>query len=159
MDIRIWPKEASAIFLLAALTVMGSPAQTFSVLVDFDGTNGGEPQYVTLIQGRDGSFYGTAFLGGYHECSIPEIGRSTCGLVFKMTPTGGANNNAQVRLHRWWISGCRAGGSRRWVLLRDNRGWRDVGQAKQPGHNLQNEPARRGDDAPDFRRDGRELPY
>ncbi len=46
------------------LLVGGSPAQTVSVVHSFNGTNGEFPQYVVLVQGRDGTLYGTADLGG-----------------------------------------------------------------------------------------------
>jgi uncharacterized protein (TIGR03437 family) len=51
-------------------------AQNFTVLVNFDGTNGTAPN--SIIQGSDGNFYGTTFIGG-------AVGPGT---VFKMTPGG-----------------------------------------------------------------------
>lgn len=88
MHVAIWLRGALAISLPATLLVSISPAQTFNTLVNFDGTNGDQPQYVTLVQGRDGSFYGTSFFAGYDRCPIPEFGRATCGLVFKTTAAG-----------------------------------------------------------------------
>jgi uncharacterized repeat protein (TIGR03803 family) len=63
---------AIAIVLVVAI---GASAQTFKTLVKFNGANGANPEYVSLVQGTDGSLYGTTCGGGY-------------GTVFKMTPTG-----------------------------------------------------------------------
>jgi uncharacterized repeat protein (TIGR03803 family) len=49
-----------------------TPEGAFTLLFAFDGTNGGGPG--GLIQGQDGNFYGTTFLGG--------------GTLFKITPEG-----------------------------------------------------------------------
>ena len=79
---------AFAIGLMVTLGAAGVPAQTYNTLVNFDGTNGARPQYVALVQGLDGSFYGTSYFAGKDVCFISELGRLTCGLVFKMTPSG-----------------------------------------------------------------------
>ena len=50
---------------------------TLSTLLSFDGANGSEP-WGGLVQGRDGSFYGTTSFGGAYGS----------GTVFRMTPTG-----------------------------------------------------------------------
>jgi hypothetical protein len=42
---------------------IAAPAQTFTTLVSFNGVNGFLP-YGALVQGADGSFYGTTRLGG-----------------------------------------------------------------------------------------------
>jgi uncharacterized repeat protein (TIGR03803 family) len=55
---------------------IAAPAQTFSSLVSFDGSNGANPEWGALIQGRDGNLYGNA--GG------PYSG----GSAFKITPGG-----------------------------------------------------------------------
>ena len=57
--------------------VMASPGQTLTTLATFNGANGARP-YGALVQGLDGSLYGTAGLGGLHNM----------GTVFKVTPTG-----------------------------------------------------------------------
>ena len=63
-----------SLFCLAAAIL--SPAQTtFTTLVNFDGA--GLIPYGGLIQGTDGNFYGTTFLGG-----------TGGGTVFKITPGG-----------------------------------------------------------------------
>src|SRR5580700_9792650 len=61
-------------FLLAALA---SPAQTYKVVLSFDGTDGTAP-YSPLVQGVDGNLYGTASNGGTHNN----------GTFFKVTPSG-----------------------------------------------------------------------
>lgn len=48
--------------LICLVTVLASSAQTFTTLMHFKGTNGWLPD--TLVQGRDGSFYGTTAYGG-----------------------------------------------------------------------------------------------
>jgi uncharacterized repeat protein (TIGR03803 family) len=65
-----------AVFLFYAATA--SDAQTFNTLVNFDGTNGGMPDYVKLEQGADGNLYGTTQGGG-------TLGKGT---VFNITPEG-----------------------------------------------------------------------
>ena len=51
---------------------------SFSVLYSFDGADGAEPYYGSLVQGVDGNLYGTTVSGGAN-------GRGT---VFKITPAG-----------------------------------------------------------------------
>jgi uncharacterized repeat protein (TIGR03803 family) len=53
-------------------------AQNLTSLVQFDYTNGYQPQYDLLAQGADGNFYGTTSLGG----------ASAQGTVFRMSPSG-----------------------------------------------------------------------
>ena len=62
----------------AAITL---PAQTFTTLVSFDGTNGANPQ-APVIQGTDGNFYGTTSAGGANGWP------SNYGTAFKVTPSG-----------------------------------------------------------------------
>jgi uncharacterized repeat protein (TIGR03803 family) len=72
-----------ALFCMA--TTVTSPAQTYTTLVSFDGTNGEAPWFGPLVQGADGNFYGTTLLGG--TGSGTNICTS-CGTVFKVTPAG-----------------------------------------------------------------------
>jgi uncharacterized repeat protein (TIGR03803 family) len=71
-------KMVCIIFLFCIATVTALPAQTFATLLNFGGTNGAYPQYMSLIQGADGNLYGTTGAGGTYDQ----------GTVFKVTPTG-----------------------------------------------------------------------
>lgn len=57
-------KRIGCSLLLCAVTAIAARAQVFSNVVNFDGTNGAEPSYVSLAQGADGAYYGTTLLGG-----------------------------------------------------------------------------------------------
>jgi uncharacterized repeat protein (TIGR03803 family) len=75
-------KMVCIVFLFCAAMAIASPAQTFTTLASFAGTNGASPQS-SLIQATDGNFYGTTILGGYNNC----YGHG-CGTIFKITPSG-----------------------------------------------------------------------
>jgi uncharacterized repeat protein (TIGR03803 family) len=64
--------------VFCAVAVIASPAQTFNTLVNFNGTDGSNPDYGSLIQGADGNFYGTTLNGGANQA----------GTVFQVTPGG-----------------------------------------------------------------------
>jgi uncharacterized repeat protein (TIGR03803 family) len=66
--------------LVCGLTISSS-AQTFRTLASFNGTNGGSPDMMSLIQSRDGSLYGTTEQGGIDDCEMV-VG---CGTIFKIT--------------------------------------------------------------------------
>jgi len=55
-----------------------SPAQTVNTVVTFDGTNGANPRFGILTQGRDGSLYGTTEQGGLYGL----------GTVYKLQTNG-----------------------------------------------------------------------
>ena len=74
MERTCW--KACAISVICATAIV-SHTQVFTTLANFDGTDGAAPLYVSLVQGADGSFYGTTFSGG-----------SGSGTVFKVTPAG-----------------------------------------------------------------------
>jgi uncharacterized repeat protein (TIGR03803 family) len=74
-------KMAGAIFVLCAATAIAASAQTFNTLVEFDGADGQEPDMMSLIQGRDGNFYGTTLEGGLQNA----------GTIFKVTSDGTLN--------------------------------------------------------------------
>jgi len=76
MNKRIASRGACTVVALFAAIAL--PAQTFTSVMSFDGTNGANPYYVSLIQGLDGNFYGTTNGGG----------ANTYGTVFKITPEG-----------------------------------------------------------------------
>ena len=63
---------------ICAASTIAASAQTFTSLLDFNGSDGANPGQGTLVQGRDGNFYGTTSNGGANNA----------GTVFKMTPTG-----------------------------------------------------------------------
>ena len=64
------------LLLLFATTALR--AQTFRSLLSFDGTDGGLPYYVYLVQGADGQLYGTTNTDG----------ENGYGTVFKITTSG-----------------------------------------------------------------------
>jgi uncharacterized protein (TIGR03437 family) len=72
------PNRTYAFLLLFILVAILSPAQTLTTLVVFNGSNGSQPDYGSLVQGTDGSFYGTTSAGGANGE----------GTVFKITPGG-----------------------------------------------------------------------
>jgi uncharacterized repeat protein (TIGR03803 family) len=71
-------KRGCATCLLFAGTTIASLGQTFTTLVNFDGTNGDNPQFMSFVQGTDGNLYGTTSGGG----------TDNNGSVFKITPAG-----------------------------------------------------------------------
>ena len=75
-------KMACIIFVLCTTTAIASPAQTFTELYSFcsqlNCTDGGNPR-AGLVQGTDGNFYGTTYIGGKTNYD---------GTVFKITPAG-----------------------------------------------------------------------
>jgi uncharacterized repeat protein (TIGR03803 family) len=70
-------KKMGGVLVLCLATAIAAPAQTFTNLVNFVGSNGDQP-YMAFVQGRDGNLYGTSELG-------PPDGE---GSVFKITPAG-----------------------------------------------------------------------
>ena len=75
-----WVTKACAVFLLWAAAAVALPAQTFTALHRFDGTDGDHPS-AGLVQGTNGSLYGTTAQGGAN-------GVNSAGTVFKITPSG-----------------------------------------------------------------------
>jgi uncharacterized repeat protein (TIGR03803 family) len=82
------------ICLFGAATAMVSRAQDqqpssnsvkFTTLLNFNGTDGGNPAG-PLVQGLDGNLYGTAVAGG--SSAYCPFGTGFCGTVFKITPSG-----------------------------------------------------------------------
>jgi uncharacterized repeat protein (TIGR03803 family) len=79
-------KRACFISVLCLAAALGSPAQTFTTLQSFDGTDGEDPN--GLVQGADGNFYGTTGSGGAISPCPPSNDGPGCGTVFEITPTG-----------------------------------------------------------------------
>lgn len=74
-------RRTCAIVLLCVLMAIVSPAQTFTSLLSFNGSNGADPGFpygMSLVQGLDGNFYGTT----------GNAGSGIVGTVFKITPGG-----------------------------------------------------------------------
>jgi uncharacterized repeat protein (TIGR03803 family) len=72
-----------SMLLLAALAITFSlavraQAQTFTILANFNGTNGEYPYYGSLVQATNGDYYGTTYQGGKYGG----------GTVFKVAPAG-----------------------------------------------------------------------
>jgi uncharacterized repeat protein (TIGR03803 family) len=65
-------------WLFCAVVCIAAPAQKFQTIASFDNYNGAYPQYVSLIQGAGGNFYGTTFEGG----------EATLGTLFEVTAGG-----------------------------------------------------------------------
>jgi uncharacterized repeat protein (TIGR03803 family) len=61
-----------------------APAQTFTKLASLHGTDGANPEYVQLVQGVDGSLYGTTYRGGPGGAQ-PGAGSGT---IFKISLDG-----------------------------------------------------------------------
>jgi uncharacterized repeat protein (TIGR03803 family) len=59
-------------------------AQTFTSIASFEGTNGANPSYGSLVQGANGNFYGTTEFGGAHGGPSDNRG----GAIFEVTPAG-----------------------------------------------------------------------
>jgi uncharacterized repeat protein (TIGR03803 family) len=80
-------KMAGAVLLLCAAAVTVQAQVVFNTLASFSGTNGANPYFGPLVQGRDGNFYGTTLYYGHHACNY-----GGCGTVFKVTPGGVLTN-------------------------------------------------------------------
>jgi uncharacterized repeat protein (TIGR03803 family) len=72
-----WGKRAYAVFVLCATTAIALPAQTFTTLHSFNGTDGASPE-AAPVQATNGSLYGTT----------PGGGANGGGTVFRITPSG-----------------------------------------------------------------------
>jgi uncharacterized repeat protein (TIGR03803 family) len=71
-------KRICFVILLYGATAIASSAQVFTTLVNFNRTDGANPSYMSLVQGTDGNFYGTTYLGG----------ANSYGTVLKVTSAG-----------------------------------------------------------------------
>jgi uncharacterized repeat protein (TIGR03803 family) len=75
---QVGVSKSCIVLLFWAATAIALPAQTFTTLVNFDGTNGVGPYFESLVQGIDGNLYGTTAYGGANGD----------GTVFKVSETG-----------------------------------------------------------------------
>ena len=71
-------KQACFVFVLCAAMAISLSAQTLTTLESFSGLNGNNP-YGGLVEGSDGSLYGTTIDGGLYGG----------GTVFRIAPSGG----------------------------------------------------------------------
>lgn len=75
-------KTFLTLFLFCAAAAISSastvPTTTYTTLINFNGTDGGLPEYDYLVQAFDGNIYGTTQLGGTNNS----------GAVYKFTPSG-----------------------------------------------------------------------
>ena len=78
-------KRACAVLVLCATTAIALPAQTFTTLHSFDGTDGQNP-YSGLVQATNGDFYGTTQTGA--DNCVPYGFANGCGAVYRITPSG-----------------------------------------------------------------------
>jgi uncharacterized repeat protein (TIGR03803 family) len=78
-----WRLIGAVAFICAVMT-MSAHAQTLTTLTSFNGMDGFEPES-PLAQGPDGSFFGTAPVGGNSNSRCVPDG---CGTIFKITPDG-----------------------------------------------------------------------
>ncbi len=76
-------RTLSFAWVFCAATVVASPAQTFTTLLNLDDTNGAYP-FAGLVEGSNGSFYGTTLRGGANITNCTD----GCGTVFRMTGRG-----------------------------------------------------------------------
>jgi len=93
-----------------------TPNGSLTTLHNFDGADGGLPN--GLVQGTDGNFYGTTFVGGTNtSCE----GGSGCGTIFRITPSG-----KLTTLYNFCSKGgypnCSGGSSPEGTLVQDTNG-------------------------------------
>jgi uncharacterized repeat protein (TIGR03803 family) len=83
-----WRKRAYTVLVLCAATAIALPAQTYTTLHTFDGTDGGNPG-PGLVQATNGDLYGTTRDGGTNDfCTNYNQVQVGCGTIFKITPNG-----------------------------------------------------------------------
>src|SRR5258708_714310 len=81
-------KQVCAISLFCLAMTAGATAQTFTMLLDFNGSNGRMPYLSSLIQGTDGNLYGVTFEGG-GGADWKGVGiDGGCGAILQVTRSG-----------------------------------------------------------------------
>jgi uncharacterized repeat protein (TIGR03803 family) len=82
-------KILGTLALFCVATAFAAPRKTYTVVTGFDPTQGSNPTG-PVVQGVDGSLYGTTETGGNSNNLCPSGGTegSGCGSVFKVTPAG-----------------------------------------------------------------------
>lgn len=103
-----WMRLRSARLFVFAVIILGAAslasAQTVSTVYNFVGgkTSGAFPWYVTLVQGTNGSLYGTTYYGGATNMgtvfSVTTTGTQTILYSFKGGTTDGANPTGGLTL-------------------------------------------------------------
>ena len=73
-----WAKIVFIVLVFCFAMAITSPAQTYTTLLSFDGSDGQNPN-ASLVQGTNGNLYATTFGGGAH---------SPYGTVFEINPGG-----------------------------------------------------------------------
>ena len=76
-------KTLGVLLFLCAATAIGSSAQAFKTLANFNSANGSSP-VAPVIQGEDGNFYGTTVTGGARN----SVCGGSCGVAFEMSSAG-----------------------------------------------------------------------
>jgi uncharacterized repeat protein (TIGR03803 family) len=77
-------KTICAVFVICAAMANAAFAQTINTLASFDGVDGSNPFYGSLVQGSNGNYYGSTKLGGLGSCYFGD----GCGAIFEVSPSG-----------------------------------------------------------------------
>ncbi len=80
---RFLQRNVTVGVLLLCISATFASAQTFTTLLNFDGTNGSLPEQMSLVQGVDGNFYGTTF----RRQSAP-VFMGQLEIMFSISPSG-----------------------------------------------------------------------